>query len=108
MIVAERAIRLTTPAGTAVIPVRIHQPVPSKRAWSCTFEIGWPEGSDVSHAMGDDGVQALKLAMEKIAVQLYASKYHKAGVIAWAQGGGYGFPLPSSVRDLAIGDDRRG
>lgn len=108
MIIAERAIRLKTSAGETIVPVRIHQPVLSKRAWSCTFEIGWPRGTDVSHAMGADGVQALKLAMEKIAVQLYASPYHKAGAISWAQGGGYGFPLPRSARDLAIGDDKSG
>jgi hypothetical protein len=108
MIIAERSIRLKAPNGEAIIPVKIHQPVPRKRAWSCSFEIGWPEGVDTSHAMGADAVQALKLAMEKIAVQLYASRYHKAGALTWAEGGGYGFPLPSAARELAIGDDKSG
>ena len=108
MIIAERLMKLRTSTGETIVPVKIHQPLPSKRAWTCSFEIGWPEGMDVSHAMGDDAVQALRLAMEKIAVQLYASRYHKAGMLFWSQGGGYGFPLPAVARDLAIGDDRSG
>ena len=108
MIIAERFIRMKSAAAEIIVPVRIHQPLPSKRAWICTFDIGWPEGVDVSHAMGDDAVQALKLAMEKIGVQLYASRHHKSGMLAWAQGGGYGFPLPRSAQDLAVGDDKLG
>lgn len=107
MIVATRTLKLSEPDGAKDVVVNIHAPVPRGQAWSCSFEIAWPRGTDTSHAMGADGVQALRLAMQKIAAHLYATPFHADGRLRWmAEGGGYGFPLHPASRDLAIGDDR--
>lgn len=107
MIVATRTLRLAAPGRQHEVVIGIHAPVRSGLAWSCSFEIAWPQGTDTSHAMGTDAVQALRLAMEKIAGQLYATEHHKQGRLIWQQAGqGYGFPLHPASRDLAVGDDK--
>lgn len=58
-------------------------------------------------AGGVDAVQALELALKIIGAQLYASDHHASGRLMWeAPGKGYGFPVPTSMRDLLIGDDK--
>jgi len=53
-------------------------------------------------------VQAVLLTMQKIGTEIYMSEYHKSGRLLWtAPGRGYGFPVPSNLRDLLIGDDAR-
>ncbi len=48
------------------------------------------------------------LALQKIGATLYASEYHKAGLLMWEKpGNGYGFPLPQNARDWLEGDDAR-
>ena len=75
--------------------------------WSCSYSIGWPDRPKVAEARGADGIQALYLAMERIALDLYASEHHRSGRLSWQkQGRGYGFPVPKSARDELIGDDR--
>lgn len=107
MIVATRTLTLKSAGTTHEVVVSIHAPKPVGVASSCTFEIAWPRGIDTSHAMGADPVQALLLAMEKIAAQLYATPYHKRGELTWMEPAqGYGFPLHRDSRDLAIGDDK--
>lgn len=104
MIVAKRELHLGD-AGTAMpLVVELHQPVYARGGWRCDFVIHWPTKPDKSHAMGADGVQALFLAMQTVGTLLYASQYHAAGQLRWSDGGGYGFPLRASARDLAFGN----
>jgi hypothetical protein len=56
--------------------------------------------------MGADAIQAMYLAMQMIGTLLYASEHHAAGRLTWSDGGGYGFPLRASARDLALCTDR--
>lgn len=87
--------------------VNLHAPVEGDRFWSCQFEIGWPEGTKIDEARGFDGVQALGLAMQKIAVHIYASDHHATGRLYWFKPGeGYGFPMPKIGRDQLIGEDK--
>lgn len=115
MIVAERRLSL---AGHPehpehpehpVVAVRLHAPVRKSPAeWTCAYEIDWPEGLRTMRAHGFDAVQALVIAMQMIAAELYVSAYHEAGQLAFGSpGSGYGFPLPANVRDLAVGEDAR-
>ena len=60
-----------------------------------------------SRAYGVDGVQALRLTLEMIGAELYSSPYHATGQLYFEKpGDGYGFPVPSNLRDLLIGQDR--
>jgi hypothetical protein len=53
-------------------------------------------------------VQSLLIALQMIGAEIYASRYHEAGQLAWFERGrGYGFPVASNIRDLLIGDDAK-
>ncbi|MFN3855598.1 MAG: DUF6968 family protein [Phreatobacter sp.] len=88
------------------VPVRLFQPAPAGASWSCRFEIGWPEGVIAGEVFGVDALQAVHLAMQRIAIDLYMSPWHRAGRLSWpGQGKGYGFPMARNGRDLLVGDD---
>lgn len=102
-----RRLRLTLASGVQDVPVLIQLPAEYPTYWSCSYSIGWPGKPKVGEARGADGVQAIYLAMERIALDLYASEYHRSGRLSWQKDGrGYGFPMPKSARDELIGDDR--
>lgn len=93
-------------SGTPV-PIVLHVPTEADRCWECRYSIGWPEGERTGVVRGYDGMQALYLAMQKIAVELYCSPYHASGVLQWDKPGrGYGFPMPKDGYQDLIGDDR--
>lgn len=107
MIILNRNLKIKTDSGELVVPISIHQPIEEKVDWKCEYEIGWPTGSRKSYAVGIDSIQSVLLAIQKIGIELYTSDAHKAGKLAWLEeGAGYGFPLPSNVRDLYDGDDK--
>jgi hypothetical protein len=42
-----------------------------------------------------------------IGADLYTSTYHKRGLLSYiAPGKGYGFPVPATIRDLYVGEDK--
>lgn len=107
MPIATRILKLETEAGPVDVPVTIEAPQPDDRSWRCAYTIGWPEQPWELAAYGVDAVQALDLAMRKIATELYMSQYHQAGTLRWERpGGGYGFPILKVSRDLLVGDDK--
>jgi hypothetical protein len=102
-----RHLTAATDKGEVAIIVNIKHPVQGDGFWECAFEIGWPEGSRQSRARGYDSIQAMYLAMQNIAVHLYASHYHSAGKLRWGKSGeGYGFPMPVVGYDSLVGEDR--
>jgi hypothetical protein len=107
--IATRVLRFRNAAGDIDMPVRIFAPeLESDGTWFCRYEIDWPEGTWRSRAGGVDAVQALFSAFQMIGSDLYTSDYHKAGQLYLeAPGRGYGFPVPVTLRDLLIGDDRK-
>ena len=108
MLIARRSLQLQHDHGNVPIEIRIFMPQPDQEHWSCTYEIDWPEGSRQFAACGVDAVQALHLALNMIGAEIYSSDYHKSGKLFHeAPGGGYGFPVPPSLRDLLIGDDKK-
>lgn len=102
-----RRLQLSTAAGAVAVDVAIEAPLESVGYWSCSYTIGWPEGVRRGEARGADGVQAMCLALEGIALDLYASEHHRRGRLYWQKPGrGYGFPIPKPARDVLVGDDR--
>jgi hypothetical protein len=109
MIAATRMLRLKSEGRDREIPIRIFVPeLADDKTWWCHYEIGWPEGIWKSRAGGVDSAQALFLAMQMIGSDIYTSNYHQSGELFLDRPGeGYGFPVPSSLRGLLMGDDKR-
>jgi hypothetical protein len=90
------------------IPIRIYAPEKEATGWICRFEIGWPEGTAKRWGTGSDAVQALLMALQMIGVEVYASRHHESGRLAWlAPGRGYGFPVSNNTRNLLVGEDKK-
>jgi Domain of unknown function (DUF6968) len=108
MVVATRVLKLETSDGDIEIPIRLFAPEQNGDAWTCRYEIDWPEGTQSMEAGGVDSMQALVIATKMIGAGLYSSAYHKSGKLMFdAPGNGYGFPVVSSIRDLLEGDDAK-
>lgn len=101
-----RILRLTDEPAIS-IAVNVFAPVQDGPDWSCTFAIGWPEGSLERKIFGIDAIQSLELALRMIGTELYTSEYHKAERLMWLKpGAGYGFPVPNIIRATLIGEVR--
>lgn len=108
MVIASRTLKLKGTTGESEIRIRIFAPQQEDDAWSCRYEIDWPEGTQVMTSWGQDSAQALILAMSMIGADIYSSSYHKSGkLMLEAPSKGYGFPVPASLRDLLEGDDAK-
>ena len=107
MQIAHRILTFAENDKTIAIPITINALIQSEGARSCEWSIGWPHGIRNSRAYGVDGVQALRLALEMIGAELYSSPYHASGNLYFEKSGdGYGFPVPSNLRDLLIRQDK--
>ena len=106
--IAERLLKLNDSSGTVDVPARIFAPERENHAWTCQYEILWPDGKRTAAAHGFDSMQAILAALQMIGTELYTSDHHKAGRLTWHEpGSGYGFPLTQNLRDLMIGDDAK-
>jgi hypothetical protein len=106
VLIAYRRLIIAGPSGDAEVPVRLFQPENDEGMWICRYEIDWPSQKRSHFAGGVDSFQALILALQMIGAEIYASAYHKAGWLKWAERyRGYGFPVGANLRDLLIGDD---
>jgi len=105
--IATRLLRLRDGETEIQIPIRIFAPEGGGREWSCQYEIDWPEGTQVMQAFGVDSIQAILLAFQMIGADIYTSSYHQSGRLMFDEPGqGYGLPVPASLRDLLVGNDR--
>jgi hypothetical protein len=108
MIIATRTLSLDSPDGRVDVPIHIHAPEPKDRSWVCRYEIHWPHGALIHEASGLDAVQALLIAHQLIGVTIYTSSYHQSGLLKWTEPGeGYGFPVPTNIHGLLVGQDRK-
>jgi hypothetical protein len=109
MEVAARTLTMQNGASNLPIPILIFPPVQQKAdAWSCQYQIGWPEGKEIREIWGVDSMQAIFLALQAIGSDIYTSSYHQNGSLFFEEPGkGYGFPVPSGLRDLLVGDDEK-
>jgi hypothetical protein len=106
MIIGTRLLKIRFDGRAVNVEIRMRMPVGHDRTWSCGYEIDWPDDHYKSEAWGVDALQAIHLAMQKIASDLYASPYHKKGLLSWGESGGYGFPMTKNGRDLLVGYDK--
>lgn len=107
MIIVSHALYLRMKDGSDFrIPIDIHMPQQEEGHWSCRYDIGWPEGLRIFRSAGEDGLQALVLALQMIGAEIYSSTYHAEGRLrAYDNEAGYGFPVPSSLRGMLVGMD---
>ena len=107
MIIATRQLLLAQGESEVPVPIHLHAPVEGDRCWDCSIEVGWPEGTRQLKVSAFDGVQALYLALQRIALELYSSPHHAAGNLRWDKpGSGYGFPMPKAGYEDLVGEDR--
>lgn len=107
MLIAERILTAHLPDRAQQVSVSIHAPRLADGMNICEYVIKWPEGERRSFGAGVDFVQALNSALLSIGIELYASAYHKSGILSWEKSGeGYGFPVPKNARDLLVGNDK--
>lgn len=107
MIIAKRILKLRLQATEVAVPISLQAPVEGDRCWECSFAIGWPEGERTGIVRGFDGFQAIYLAMQRIAVELYGSAHHNAGTLRWGEPSqGYGFPMAKAGYQELVGEDR--
>jgi hypothetical protein len=108
MVIATRLLKIRNATSEHPVQIRISAPEQKDIAWSCGYEIDWPEGVEKRAAWGADSAQAVLLAFQMIGADLYTSSYHKAGKLVFgAPDAGYGFPVPSSLRPFLVGDDAK-
>jgi hypothetical protein len=109
MEIASRILVLRTGTASIQISVRVFAPRQQEpRAWSCQYQIEWPEGKETREMWGVDSIQALVLALQAIGSDIYTSSYHKTGNLFFeTPGQGYGFPVPVSLRGYLVGNDVR-
>lgn len=107
MIIISHALYLRMADGSDFrIPIDIHNPEQQAKFWSCRYDVGWPEGLRTMRPEGHDALQALMMALKMIGAEIYTSTYHAEGRLrAYDRDAGYGFPVPSSLRDLLVGFD---
>ncbi|MDR4305447.1 hypothetical protein IHQ68_02265 [Chelatococcus sambhunathii] len=108
MLIGTRTLHVVRGESTVAMDVRVYVPEPTDGgAWSCRYEIDWPERARSFHSCGVDAFQALELALKMVGSELYASEHHKFGRLSWLQpGAGYGFPVAPAFRDCLIGEDK--
>lgn len=104
--IASRILKIVDEETERPVVVRLFMPYEDDRAWRCDYEIGWPGQPRAFRSFGSDAFQAIQLAMRMIGVELYTSAYHKAGTLVLdVKGAGFGFPVPTTAKDLLEGDD---
>ena len=58
MVIATRVLRLEGDNGEVAIPIRVYAPEREDNAWSCRYQIDWPEGTQDMKAGGVESMQA--------------------------------------------------
>ncbi|MGL4440443.1 MAG: DUF6968 family protein [Bosea sp. (in: a-proteobacteria)] len=105
-VIAERTLFLENKLEVVQIVVRLFKPEFDEPGWRCRYQINWPHGLREIQSAGVDPVQALAIALQMIGADIYSSPYHKSGKLYWERpGGGYGFPVVSSLKQFLVGDD---
>jgi hypothetical protein len=99
------AARIFDLAGKPPVSVEIGkpEPFPDGNGCYCPFRITGLGYDLVRYAGGEDTVQALLLALQRIGTALYTSPEAKAGALSWACASSardLGFPVPDLIRDL--------
>lgn len=110
MPILTHTLHLRTADGETPFAIRIFKPEQtSVNAWTCRYEIDWPDRPRAFAAAGIDALQALVHASQMIGAEIYTSDAHREGHLrAYESEEGYGFPVVNTPRDLLVGVDRVG
>lgn len=68
--------------------------------FQCRYSIAWPEREVRRYACGEDGIQALMLAMRTVHTDLVESDSYKAGQLTWCDQGDLDLPPTWGVGPL--------
>jgi hypothetical protein len=102
-IIAQRLLKTLTTA-TAEVTISIERPFPNGQDFKCRYTIEWPEHTQHGNSMGIDAIQALILALQRLAVEINFSDYAKNKHLVWLEPeGGFGLPLPPNLTDMEVG-----
>jgi hypothetical protein len=108
MLIAARKLLVRSTDQNTQMEIRLFLPSLVDETWTCHYEIDWPTGTKDGFAAGVDAVQAIILAIQRIGAELYTSIYHRNAELVWERpDAGYGFLVPSNLRDLLKGDDAK-
>jgi hypothetical protein len=108
VLIAQRLLYWAHSGKHEQIGVRIFLPAKVESAWTCRYEIDWPDKMRSRSAAGNDSVQALLGAMQMIGSDIVASTYYASGeIVLDASYLGCGFPVPHNIRHLLRGDDAK-
>jgi len=103
-----RTLNLNNGGQTLSVPIDVSWPAEAKNSWSCDWEIRWPDRVRSGTSHGVDAIQTLVNALQMIGTEIHNSTEHQSGRLWWHKElAGYGFPVPSTIRDLLKEDDRR-
>ena len=79
------------------VELRILMPIEAGDDFSCRYEIHWQGRVKISDVLGVDAVQALLLALQRLASEMYFSDEYKTGRLEWMGGNNLGLPLPAGL-----------
>lgn len=106
MIIFQRSLSYDDQRGEQEVRILVYAPRQAERDWNCAYEIAWPDGPRRGFGYGVDSTQAVLMTLQAIGTDIYTSDYHRSGRLRWeVAGGGYGYPVPRTIRDLLVGDD---
>lgn len=99
-VVCERTYQVETEDGTRPVLVQWFKPRPDPRGdWACAYRIDWPNRDTPSRAaFGVDSTQALHLALQNAATELYIAR---PPVFFWEPDDDLHLPTASAITDLA-------
>lgn len=97
--IATRSLKLVGET-TREVTVGIRRPLPDGGPYRCEYQIVGVGSGKLCHAMGEDSMQALLLALQSIGTDLYTSAEAKEGRLTWFGSPNLGFPVPDIIADL--------
>ncbi len=107
MIAMTRTLKVSRDGHDADVTIRVSWPIDDQTARACQWDIQWPDHIRSNEARGADALQARLTALQMIGAELYCSEARQTGRLSWTEEWiGYGFPVPPTIRDMLIGNDR--
>ncbi|MGH6840622.1 MAG: DUF6968 family protein [Methylocella sp.] len=101
-IIAQRVLKILK-SPTAEVTVSIGRPFLDGQDFKCEYTIEWPEHKQHAYSMGIDAIQALMLALQRLAADVSFSDYAKSKQLVWLEPeGGFGLPLPPDLTEKEV------
>ena len=85
-------VERTYQLGGTELTCRFYRPVSDGQAFSCRYEIAWPDGARSRSVWGVDSIQSLLLAMQSVNADLLLHRERDALEVRWFDGKELGLP----------------